>query len=380
MMRGSPGLAAVPIAWVVWACTIVAASAATLYVRFGSTRFGPSAVVNGWHHMDVKWYVNIARYGYASPAPGSNYAHGKPAFFPMMSGLIWLIQHVVGNWMVAGLIVSITASALVSLLLWRLVRNDFGESIARETVLLLLCFPLAIYLFIPYSESLFLSFVLGTFSLMRRGRWLLAALVCTCAVLTRLPGLFLLAAMAAEWIVQQRGQYGDVQRTSASFRNLVPLGIPLFAFIGWQLYLHAITGRWDSYAHAEALVWGRHIVNPLHALVSTVATAVAFRHSWYLYYWGAEIASVLFGFALTYMLVRRRWFPWAVFVGLNTVALSVSSKYGSGSRAVLTWIPAFILLALTIQKRPQLRLIYYCISSSLMVTFTVSFVWGNWVA
>jgi hypothetical protein len=190
----------------------------------------------------------------------------------------------------------------------------------------------------------------------------------------------LIAAMAVEWFAQRRRAVAVGDVTVRRVSGIQAVAPPVVCLAAWQTYLWSITGNWDAFSKAEAVVWHRHIVDPLTALFSTMRTAVDWTGSWYQYYWISEIFSVLLGFTLAYVLVRRGHWSWATFVGLNAVVLSLSSRYGSSSRAVLTWFPAFILLAIWIQKHPRWRVAYFAVSGSLMLVFLVSFTAGNWVA
>jgi hypothetical protein len=356
---------------------VVATSWASVWIRTGRLR--PAGLLDGWDNMDVQWYVNIARFGYDSPEPGGNYAHGKPAFFPLLPALMRALHPVTDSWVGAGLLVSVSASLLVALLLWKLARELTDESVARDTLLLLFFSPFAIYLFVPYTEALFLAVALGVFLAMRRGHWGRTGLLCGVAVMARPSGAFLLAAVVTEFLVRRQSR-GPAARPPSWLDGLLAVTPPAVCLVAWQTYLWAITGHWDAFSHAEAQVWHRHVVDPLTALVTTIDSAALFTDSWYLYYWVAEIAAVLLGFTLTVILARRREWSWAIFVGLNSTVLSLSSYYGSGSRAALTWFPAFVLLAIWMQKRPRLRAAYFAVSAPLMLVFVTSFTAGNWVA
>jgi hypothetical protein len=365
--------------WALWVSAVVVTSCAGVWITTG--RLSQSGLLDGWHNMDVEWYVNIAKYGYESPEPGGHYEFGKPAYFPLLPALIRVVHVVTGSWMIAGLLVSLTASLVAVYLLWRLVRDlTADESTARLVPALLLCSPFAVYLFVPYTESLFLALVLGVFLAMRAGRWGLAGLLGAFAAVTRPTGSLLISAIAVEWIVQRRRAALLSGQPLSGFSGLKAVTPPLTALAAWQTYLWSATGNWDAFSRAEAVVWHRHIVNPVTALWSTLETAVVFRGSWYEYYWISEILSVILGFILAYMLARRGLWSWATFIGLNAFVLSLSSTYGSSSRAVLTWFPAFILLAIWLQSRPRWRIAYFAISGPLMLVFVTSFTAGNWVA
>ena len=98
---------------------------------------------------DAQWYLHIAQYGYSGPL-GSKAA----AFFPLFPLLIAITARTLtlGNYELAGVVVSLLATTAALWLLYDLVRDELSESIARRTVVLLVVAPTAFFLFMSYTE------------------------------------------------------------------------------------------------------------------------------------------------------------------------------------------------------------------------------------
>src|SRR5439155_5648667 len=141
-----------------------------------------------WARWDSVFFLRIAEHGYDKAAA---------AFGPLYPGLVWLVGHILfGQYVLAGIVVSLAAALGSFVLLHRLAEERLGADGARRAVLYLAVFPMALFLQAVYSESLFLLLVLAAFALAERNRFAGAGLVAGLAILTRAAGLALLPALA----------------------------------------------------------------------------------------------------------------------------------------------------------------------------------------
>jgi hypothetical protein len=151
-----------------------------------------------WTHWDGAWFLRVALRGYRHDA--------SPAFFPLYPLLIrGLAPLTGGNYVLAGMAVSLVAYAAAMILLYRLVAGDVGRRVALWSVVFLSLFPTAFFFQAVYSESLFLALTLAALLAARRGRWWLAGLLGGLATLTRSAGVLLLVPLAWMWWEQRRG-------------------------------------------------------------------------------------------------------------------------------------------------------------------------------
>jgi len=115
----------------------------------------PNPLLALWQRFDTNWYLAIATRGYA--------ADGSTVYFPLYPFLIRAVSAVIGNAMLAALLVSNLALIGVLVMLYRLTETLFDTASARRTVAYLFLFPTGFFLLAAYTESLFLLFVVGAF-------------------------------------------------------------------------------------------------------------------------------------------------------------------------------------------------------------------------
>jgi hypothetical protein len=94
---------------------------------------------------------------------------------------------------------------------------------------------------------------------------------------------------------------------------------------------------------------------------------------------GAEVLAVLVGVLLTAVLLRRRRWGEATYVGLSVAALATSTYYLSVGRATLLWWPLFLLLAAASERRAWVHPAYLALSAPLMALLVLTFTSGRWV-
>ncbi|WP_203963575.1 hypothetical protein [Actinocatenispora thailandica] len=87
---------------------------------------------------------------------------------------------------------------------------------------------------------------------------------------------------------------------------------------------------------------------------------------------------MLVGLVVTGLLVARRRWPEAAYVGLSLCALGTSYWYLSIPRASLLWWPLWVGLAAASLRMPRVRTGYLCLVVPLSTIFAVSFLSGRW--
>jgi hypothetical protein len=197
------------------------------------------AAIDVWARWDANWYLQIAERGYHLPS-------SSPAFFPLYPLVVGGVGRLLADhFVLAGVVVSLTACAVAFALLYRLVDERLGAADARRTVLYLALFPTTLFLGAVYSESLYLALAIGAFVLAERRRLGWASVAAGFAVLARPQGAALLAALAVfAWRSERRG------------RALALLAVPVAMFLLYPLLLEIWIGHARAFWYAQT-IWGR---------------------------------------------------------------------------------------------------------------------------
>ena len=218
----------------------------------------------GWMHWDGGWYVEVAARGYQ----GDNTAAFYPLYLLLLRGLAFVFT--LGNISddalnITGVILSSLAALTTCLLLYQLACQDYDQETARLSVLYLMAFPTAFFLFAVYTEALFMALAIGAFYAARKNRWLIALLLAALAVLTKNQGLLLVAALLVEYVVQQRPC-----RFRPDYRIFF-FGLPLLTFGGWLLFNQLTFGNPLQFLSANQQYWGHYFAWPWQVLAKAAA-------------------------------------------------------------------------------------------------------------
>lgn len=172
-----------------------------------------------WQRWDTLQYQAIAERGYLS---FENSLFVPPLYPFLMRNLGELL----GNTLLAGLIISNLFGFAAIFAFYRLMIYEFGdEKRAYRAILYLLSFPTAFFIFAPYTESLFFLGALLNIYYLRREKWLLAGLWGAVAALARLPGaLIVIPALYAAWMAWRK------------VRSLRPWLAPILAAAGAAIF------------------------------------------------------------------------------------------------------------------------------------------------
>lgn len=331
-----------------------------------ATAHGLDGFLAGWDSWDVTILREVAQFGYDG-YPEHYADQDVAAFFPGFPFVLRLFHLIVPSWTAAGLVVSLVAGAVACVYLARLAELDDVDG--TRAVLCLVLSPYAVFLAAGYSEALFLALALPGWWAARRGHWAAASLLVAGACTVRISGLFLAVALVVQWLVSSRD------------RGVVAwLAAPYLALFGYAAYLHHLTGDWLRWFHAQQHGWNRDFAWPWTSFRTTWNAAFHGHYSAeYTWSFRAEILAVLVGVAVTLVLLRRRQWGEATYVGLSVGSLATSSFYLSVGRATLLWFPVWLLLASALARRPWLQTAYVTVSTPLMAAGVLTFTSGRWV-
>ncbi|MFI8500217.1 mannosyltransferase family protein [Streptomyces sp. NPDC085524] len=345
-----------------------------LFPADGDRAVRPGSLFSPWERWDWSHYLRIAQDGYFPGGAGPWTAgwDNREAFLPGFPLALRAVHAVVPHWAAAGALISFLAGGVAVLALARIARHHLRDAEAgRRTVLFLLLSPCAVFLAAGYTEALFLALALPAWLAAQRRNWPAAAALACLASSVRATGLFLLAALVL--------LFATTARSRREWRSAPWLLLPALAPAAYSWFLHARTGDWSAWKHAQERGWYRDFHTPWEAWTNT--WNAAFHHvqpTGYALMWQAELVAMLVGIALVVPLVRRRQWPEALYVALTLWALGTSYWYTSIPRSTLLWWPLWIALAGWSLRRPGLRTAYVCIAGPLSTLVAVTFLTGRW--
>ena len=320
---------------------LIALVALLLAVTTGRT---VTDMVSNW---DVQHFARLAEGGYWADADGT-----LMAFFPGLPTLLALGLAVGVPVAVTGVVVSLACSAVAAAALYRL-----GGPVAAVVWLFA---PTAVFTTVPYTESLFCAAAFWAWERARADRWLAAVLLAAVACSVRVSGLFLIGALAVMILTTPRVALRD------RARRLALLLVPTAVIAVFATYLHAISGSWTAWYHAQSTGWVRELTWPWQSFLNTIPAVVpgAYAdHPWWAAVFRGEMVSMAVGLlVVVWALVRsvrlmrageRPLFGEAAWVGVQVLAFSLSYWFFSVNRATLLWFPLWIMLAEWVRRRPR---------------------------
>jgi hypothetical protein len=345
-------------------------------------------VTDVWARWDSVWYLRIAEHGYGAVSGTAS------AFYPLYPlTLAGAGRMLGGHYVLAGLLISLVATLVSFVLLYRLAETRLGAEGARRAVLYLAVFPMSLFLQAVYSESLYLALVLAVFLLAERGHWLGAGTAMGLAVLTRISGVALLPALVV--MAWQR---------PARRRAFASLAVAPVIFAAYPLYLGLSRG--DAFAFAKAQgVWNRHLsaAGPLGGLWDGLRSGwagiqqLASGSHTHVYWTPVQdtdpmraatvnleaLAFLVLFVGLTVVAWRRFGAPYGLFSAVSlAIPLSVPSERWpllSMPRFGLVLFPCFLALA-ALGGRPRAHTAILVVSSIMLGIAVAQWSLWQWVA
>ncbi len=300
------------------------------------------ALLGVWQRFDVIHFLRIARDGYAQADLSAFFP-----LFPMATKLLGLLlgdRVLLASFLVANLCTLLAVNALY---FWML-DEGHDRSAASAAILFLIWFPTAFFLFVPYSESLFLLCAVAALWSIRRRRWALAGAAAVLATLTRLAGVMLAPVLIVGWAAAR-------DRSSASETALaaVSAAMPGVAFAGLSVWRS--TRAFPSLVESQASYWHRLPAFPWQGVTRTVeriaagsASAVEFL----------DLLVVLAMLAAGIVVIRRlplslSAYHWGVLL-LGLSQIRVGQPLSGQARFAVVLVPAFIVLG-EVARGPVLK-------------------------
>lgn len=321
-------------------------------------------------NFDGNHYLIVSRNGYDV---------SRLIIFPFYPKLInFLSPFFSGKDLIASIFISNIAFLISIFIFYKLIKLDFSESIAKNSILFLFLFPTSFIFGMTYTEGIFLLLLIGSFYSARRGRWFLAGILGGIASYTRLEGIFIFPALFFEWFEQAKSE-----SVSEKIKKFLPT---LLVFVGLFVYMRYLSINFNDpfkFLHTK----------PFFGVENTTNKIILIYQVFYRYFkmvittkfdplyftvWLELISAVGFIFLLITAFIKKMRLSYLVFSLLAFIVPTLSGSFSSLPRYVLTMFPCFICFGLI--KNKTLKISLAVILGVLMLISTAFFYRGYWIS
>jgi Gpi18-like mannosyltransferase len=329
-------------------------------ILFGDDAARARIPIEIWNRWDAPHQLEVAEVGYVDPA--------RSVVFPLLPALIRAGSFVLPP-LVAGLLISIVASVVAAIALYRLARLDGADRrVTRGVVLAMNVFPTSFALVPPYTEPLFIAFAAWAFLRARHSDWLGAGVLGLLAALTRAPGVLLLPAL----LLELRGRRRSPRMLALGLilgGPLVYLGINTLAY-GDPFFFMAI--QREIFHHQMGPPW-QAILPLLDAVSEPRAEA-----GWLMLYLAPLLSYLVLAAATIWAVFARRGrASYAAYAGLSLLLFASYSDWPiSVPRYIIGAFPLFLMLGGL--ARSRVGPVVLVASSILLGFLATQFSLGRW--
>lgn len=367
--------------------------AATFFVGAATPRkpFTPHVLLMLWYRHDAQWYMSVVTHGYQDPH--------QAAFFPLYPALIAALTPLIGgaaHQIAAAMIVSNLGALAAFIGIGLLAAHEDNATASAPSIRALAAYPLSLFTFAGYADSLLLAGVIFALYFARRDRWGLAALCAFLAGFTRPTAAILVLPLAWEygarhgvwralrerrWRVLRWRLRGYTLPVWLAAVGAVPAALGLYALFLWQRF-----GNPLEFAAVQSIYWHRSTTPPW------LTVGLQIQNMLHMVPWSWEQARTLVDFApilifaaLTIFVARRLPFAYTLymigvlFTALSEPVLGPGDMLGASGRYMLPSIPIFLLLGIWAKRRPWLDELIVAGGFALQAVLIGYWFAGGWV-
>jgi len=361
-----------------------------LSIRNGNG-FTFEGALNFWKCLDSNHYLDITREWYVPKSfletteewfrTGDDVGRVvQLVFLPGYPLAVYPVYRILGNDVIAGLLVSAAAFPAACCMLYKLLLLDFDHKRAFRTVVLLLMLPGGFFFLAPMSESLYLLLALSALYCFRKKRFLPAGLFGAYCAFTRTVGLLLAAPLILEWIRMLPKK--KKQKAHWAFGIAAILAVPV-GFLAYLWINKTVSGSATQFLTYQHVWWNQRLgwffntaSYQTEYLIGTLRdgsteNAIGLWAMNLLWHFGT-----LGLFAWTAKKLRPSYAAW--FIAFFCIAIGATWLL-SGPRYLLSMPVTAMMLALVTEKRWQ-KIAAACVLAPLSALYLYAFVcrWQVW--
>ncbi len=342
---------------------------------------------------DSEFYLSIATGGYDDPRvriePRTNLSLNY-AFFPLYPYTIRLFAlplrifglDPIATASLAGVLVSALGTLLAMISLYTLAKDELDVQAGARAAFYLIIFPTGFFLAQIYTEGLFVGLAFSSLVLIRKRKWLPAALFSILATWTRAQGVLLVLPFAIRFYQTEnlRCWLSNVKSFLANFRWRVAVNgllalSPVLAYLAWQKSHLGI-----SFNAIEANYFHRGFLEIFQTFLSWTEAIRMMQvgNQQTVVYYGFEFGAIILG--LISCLVYLRSAPDLALFGLAVMIVSFTSGPAQGMHRYFIVLPTIFLLLARLGKHPAFDRAWTLASLLLMGLLVTLFTFNMWVA
>jgi len=299
----------------------------------------------------------------------------KKAFYPMYPAMIRIVTNLTGIKLIySGLVISWISILLGFFYLYKLVKLDYGESIAMKALILVAAFPTSFYFYTYYTESLFFLLSVLCFYNIRLKNYYVASIIAALASATRVVGILFFAYLF------YTGVKGYISRNKIPFYILVaPLGLIIFmmffylngdnplAMFSGQEYWQRHPGLFEFFnTFFESIK--KVFIGPRYLNVGLIGYSVIIF----------ELISYLFMIIFLFFSYKKISIDYWIYCLFSFIVPTSTGLLAALPRYMLVLFPIQIFFAKYLKKRWYYLLLVIYIA--LLLYFETLFIRGYWVA
>jgi Gpi18-like mannosyltransferase len=344
-----------------------------------------SVQVSAAEILNVRPDMNVARITTVGDELPLNYAFLP--FYPLLIRIFSFPLRIFGlnpiaTATLAGVAVSMLGTLAAMLALYDLTRDEIGKEGGIRTAFYLIIFPTGMFLAQVYTEGLFVGLAFGALAMIRREKWLAAAILASFATLTRAVGVALVIPLIIPWLSSGDWMDLDLEWREIYFRGIPWRAIgravihlsPVITFAIWRFSFYGIAFGVveDLFFGRGALMLGTSFVVWLEAL-----RAVFGDNSQTNAYYALEFGAI--GLGILSCIATRKRYPMISWYGLAVILISLTSGVAQGMHRYILAAPSVFIYLAYLGKSALFDRSWTIISLLLMGLLAMLFSFDFWV-
>jgi Gpi18-like mannosyltransferase len=337
-----------------------------------------------WYRYDTFYYVRIVSAGYQAGDVTSG-------FHPLHPWLSTLAAAILKSPIAGLMFVSTVAGFFLTIVFYRLARVDLDHKRAWTATALMLCWPVTVAIFVPYTEALFLLLAVSCLLAARKRQFLLAGLLGGLAALTRQHGILLVLPLAWElWEASGR----KLKALVTSWNAWLSLALVPTGYAAWIVYRALVISDFKpDFSSAQRFVYSVMVSPTAYHVYSDQQFIPPWLAAWkaIVAYWSVDLHFSAYGdaflavvfitmFVAGWRYLRPSYRIYCLAVLLIALSYHTGTKlnpYISLPRHMLPAFPVFLGMAQAYRFQRLPFILGILIACQML--YISCFVWQTWV-